>query len=94
MSRQKAPKAPAPDCQPWVNYEHDADDDDNEDNDEDDDNDDDGIHDKETPGCINKRKTGCKFYHMEGVLNLKLFLKIMVAKFYDMGTGDWRLRAS
>ena len=23
-----------------------------------------------TPGCINKGKTGCKFYHMEGVLNL------------------------
>ena len=23
-----------------------------------------------TPGCINKGKTGCKFYDMEGVLNL------------------------
>ena len=24
-----------------------------------------------TPGCINKGKTGCKFYHMEGILNLE-----------------------
>ena len=39
---------------------------------------------KDKPGHINKRKTGCKLYHMEGVFNLGF---IITVKFYDMGTG-------